>query len=202
MFKTFIMFILVIILLYYKHSNQKLEVDDIPLDTVIINRPTSTVFKNNISNNRLSIFTDVLHNININNIYSHKTRRDSIFKFFKQFHEWNTIVYNFKLIYKNKGDYSPIQSVSNDVYLKTIITGTKKMLIFNKTHTENIQKYITGGVNIWDDLHKNTTPYFEIILYDGNMIYIPSGWLYTEYSMTDTISIENKSNLILKSVMG
>lgn len=199
MFITFFIFIIIIIILKYFNCNRMYTYIVKP---VIINRPTSKSFKNSVNGNRIIIFTDVLYNTNIKQLYSDKTRQMEVIKFFRNFHLWNTHIYKFKMLFENKNEFSDIKIVMNDLYLKTILNGSKKILVFNKTYKTELQKYINRDLNIWkDDTIKTQFDYVQLTLTKGDMIYIPNGWLYAEYNITNTVSIEKEADTLLRPVI-
>ena len=200
MFITFFVFIIILSVLYYKYNyNRNYTYIVKPL---IINRPTSTTFKNSINDSRVTVFTDVLHNTNINEFYSDRTRQQSIIAFFNQFYTWNTPVNNFKMVLENINTFSGVKIVMNDLYIKTIIKGSQKLLVFNKIHHKELDKYINSDLNIWEDnTIKIHFDYVELTLNKGDMIYIPYGWLYAEYNLTDTVSIEKESDTLIRPVI-
>jgi len=130
-----------------------------------------------------------------------------LFDYFKYYHLPISFTYNFKIESEEQDSYKPIVKVNSYRFLKVNLKGMKKIIIFNPLQEPNL--YIHNGysnLDFWSK-DKSTVPnffklkYIEVILKEKQMIYIPYGWWYSEYNLSDTFSVSSNSESLFSYLL-
>tara|TARA_B100000787_G_scaffold168941_1_gene158829 strand:+ start:213 stop:845 length:633 start_codon:yes stop_codon:yes gene_type:complete len=165
------------------------------------NNPIKDEYEKIINNKSVAVFTNIFTDFNVKDFtqIDEVQKKKDLTDLFKYYHNPVTFTYNFKIEGEDKDSYKPIVRVNSYRFLKVNLTGLKKIIIFNPLQEPNL--YITNGysnLDFWNP-NKSAVPnfyklkYIEVILKEKHMIYIPYGWWYSEFNLSNTYSVSSNS---------
>ena len=171
------------------------------------NNPEKDTFEELLKEKNVAVFTNIFEDIEKNTFVKDKIEdtnsiRQKLLEHFKYYHIPLTFTYKFKIENEDKNSYKPIIKETSYRHLIVVLKGLKKIIIFNPEQKKNL--YIKNNqslINFWEG-DKTQFPnysklkYIEVVLKDNQMIYIPYGWWYSEYNMTDTSSVSSLSESV------
>ena len=175
------------------------------------NNPDKETFEDLINNKITVVFTSIFDDLDINKIMDDKSKKDelkqNLFKHFKYYHIPFTFTYKFRIDQEDEQSYKPIVKETSYRHLIVLLKGLKKIIIFNPEQEPNL--YVKNNqslINFWEG-DKTEYPnflklkYIEVILKNNQMIYIPYGWWYSEYNITDTQCISSSSESVFSYIL-
>lgn len=173
------------------------------------NNPIKDEYETILKNKSVAVFTNIFALLDLPSLSSsEETKQKQILvEHFKYYHIPLTFTYNFKIEKEEEDSYKPIIKVNSYRFLKVLVKGLKKIIIFNPEQEPNL--YITNGHCNLDFWKKDKTDvpnfyklkYIEVILKDNQMVYIPYGWWYSEYNLSDTHSISSNSESLFSFLL-
>ena len=173
------------------------------------NNPIKDEYETILKNKSVAVFTNIFTLLDLPSLSSsEETKQKQILvEHFKYYHIPLTFTYNFKIEREEQDSYKPIIKVNSYRFLKVLVKGLKKIIIFNPEQEPNL--YINKGHCNLDFWKKDKTDvpnfyklkYIEVILKDNQMVYIPYGWWYSEYNLSDTHSISSNSESLFSFLL-
>jgi hypothetical protein len=173
------------------------------------NNPIKDEYETILKNKSVAVFTNIFTLLDLPSLSSsEETKQKQILvEHFKYYHIPLTFTYNFKIEREEQDSYKPIIKVNSYRFLKVLVKGLKKIIIFNPEQEPNL--YINNGHCNLDFWKKDKTDvpnfyklkYIEVILKDNQMVYIPYGWWYSEYNLSDTHSISSNSESLFSFLL-
>ena len=201
--------ILVVIFLQYKEINNNSNTYDI----LQSENPKKDKFEDIINRKCITVFLGIVKDleeikeINYNEIKkmdrSNKNKLEKILcDHFQYYLVPMCLSYNFTLSVENKGFKSPIIKSDSYRYLFAQIDGRKKLILFNNLQSKYLYiKNKKSQVDFWNqDLKKfpdfSKSKYIEILVSNGQMIYIPPDWWFCYENIDNSIYVNCKSESI------
>lgn len=198
--------ILVIIFLQYREINNKSNTYDI----LQSENPQKDKFEDIINRKCITVFLGIVKNLEeikkIDYYEIKKMDKNNKNKFekilcdhFKYYLVPMCLSYNFTLNIENRGFKSQILKSDSYRYLFAQIDGRKKLILFNNLQTKYLYiKNNKSQVDFWNqDLKKypdfSKSKYIEILVSNGQMIYIPPGWWFCYENIDNSIYVSCKS---------
>jgi len=212
MFK--IIFIVLLIYLFFQYSY--INKINKTLDIYQVDNPNKNEFEKLLVNKSPTIFTNVSENflslqeytlleiLKLTNSY-----KDALKTNLKNHFEYYTIPllhkYEFNFYTELKGTNINIKRCYSSRLLLSQLIGAKKIILFSPEQKEYLyinNKNKNSFINFFkDDLTKfplfKKTKFIEIILYPGQMVYIPFKWYYCYINEEDSVSITCQSESLL-----
>tara|TARA_B110000238_G_C16082900_1_gene420301 strand:- start:536 stop:1186 length:651 start_codon:yes stop_codon:yes gene_type:complete len=175
------------------------------------NNPDKDTFEDLLKGKNVVVLTNIFENIDKTLFITDKLDDNEDLKIklldqFRYYHIPMTFTYNFKIENEEKNSYKPIIKESSYRHLIVLLKGLKKIIIFNPKQKENLHtKNNQSLINFWEGdktqfSNYSKLEYIEIVLKDNQMIYIPYGWWYSEYNMTDTSSVSSFSESVFSYI--
>lgn len=173
------------------------------------NNPIKDEFETILKNKSVAVFTNMCKDLDPSQLSLSKEEKQKqiLLDHFKYYHIPLLFTYNFKIEKEETDSYKPILKVTSYRFIKVVSKGLKKFIIFNPEQEPNL--YINKGhsnLDFWKK-DKSDVPnffklkYIEVILKDRQMIYIPYGWWYSEYNLSDTFSISSNSESLFSYLL-
>ena len=177
------------------------------IEILQVNNPNKDIYEKTVSQKSPSIFTDLITHEIINNLVTLiKTSKTN------ELHLELSKYFDYYLIPMSIRNFYTIQT-SNIVNLKQVdnfrlliyqLSGESRIIIFNPKNKKHLYPNKKNGetvsiVDFWNqDLKRypnfSKAEYVEIILYAGQMIYIPYKWWYCINSVPNSIRINSISD--------
>lgn len=172
------------------------------------NNPIKDEYETVLINKSVAVFTNIFTDLEAGQLNgTNNENKKILFDYFKYYHIPISFTYNFKIESEEQDSYKPIVKVNSYRFLKVNLKGMKKIIIFNPLQEPNL--YIHNGysnLDFWSK-DKSTVPnffklkYIEVILKEKQMIYIPYGWWYSEYNLSDTFSVSSNSESLFSYLL-
>lgn len=173
------------------------------------NNPIKDEFETILKTKSVAVFTNILPGLDLSKLMSttEEIKKQTLYGHFKYYHIPLAFTYNFKIEKEIEESSKPITRVTSYRYIKVLVKGLKKIIIFNPEQEPNL--YISNGyctLDFWKK-DKSDVPnfyklkYIEVILKDNQMIYIPYGWWYSEYNLSDTHSVSSQSESLFSYLL-
>lgn len=190
------------------------------LETIEVQNPNKASFEKIIDMRQPCLFNNVSELFNqlqeysiesINNL--DQETKTELNNTLKSYFEYYTVPIcsssNFDILLEKKGTTTSLKKQSAFRLLISQFKGTKTIILFspksqNNLYPDNNKKKST--IDIWDtDLEsleniKNEN-YLEIILYPGNMLYIPYKWWYATINNEDSYSIYHTCESVFSNLL-
>jgi len=173
------------------------------------NNPIKDEFEAILKNKSCAVFTNMFKDLDASQLSLSKEdkQKQLLIEHFKYYHIPLSFTYNFKIEKEESDSYKPIIKVGSYRFIKVLIKGLKKIIIFNPEQEPNL--YINKGYSNLDFWKKDKSDvpnfyklkYIEVILKDRQMIYIPYGWWYSEYNLSDTHSVSSNSESLFSYLL-
>lgn len=127
---------------------------------------------------------------------------DSIKKNFNKYKIPYNISHTFNINIDSKNDSSIVKQNKHYRLLLFQIIGIKRILLFQPNNNKHFKKDINiFNINLKKYPNLLKLKHIEIILYPGQMIYIPYTWLYCYINMSDCVTIEMTSENIFSKLL-
>lgn len=173
------------------------------------NNPIKDEYETMLKTKSVAVFTNIFTSLDLPNLFSSEEEKQKqiLIDHFKYYHIPLTFTYNFKIEKEEEDSYKPIIKVNSYRFLKVLVKGLKKIIIFNPEQEPNL--YINKdhcNLDFWKK-DKTDVPnfyklkYIEVILKDNQMVYIPYGWWYSEYNLSDTHSVSSNSESLFSFLL-
>ena len=206
-----IIYLLIIIILYFLIQNNYIYKINSNYDILQSNNPNKETLEKIINQKSPSIFTNIISkdsNINNENIQNEAKKYNKLLNYKLNYYLIPmSITYNYKIIKENEKIENKLIKETSSRHLIFQIKGTQKIILFNPNQTKFLySNKNVSRVNYWkQDLKKypliNKSQFIEIILREGQLIYIPKKWWYTNKSIDNTTYISCKSESIFSYFM-
>ena len=206
LFFIFLIFIIVLQIHDAKKTNNK-------FDILQVDNPNKDEFENVIRSRSPTISTNVsknffdLQKMPPKNFYSlDKKSRTTLEKNLKEHFSYYTLPLSvknkFEINVEEQGSTNRITKSTNGRLLICQLVGLKKLLLFSPDQGKYLYLKASGNISklnfFTDDLLQfpliAKTKYIEILLYPGQMLYIPKGWFYTYVNEDESFSIKVSSD--------
>jgi len=190
------------------------------LETFESVNPNKTLFETKVNTRLPCIFNNItdqfndLQKFSLESINSlDKSTKKELINTLKLYFEYYlvpmTYKSNFNVLLEKEGTTTQLQRQLHYRLLISQLKGSKTVLLFppNKKHKLYPDKtFNKSTINIWDtDIDeipdiKNTT-YLEVILFAGNMLYIPNNWWYSTLNNEDSYCIYQTSESVFSNFL-
>ena len=113
-----------------------------------------------------------------------------------------SITYNYKIIKEDQKTKNKLLRETSSRHLIFQLKGTQKIILFNPSQTPYLYANKNESkMDYWNQNLKkypliNKSQFIEIILREGQLMYIPKKWWYTNKSSNNTVYISSKSESI------
>jgi len=175
-------------------------------DILQSNNPDKETFEKIVNQKSPSIFTNVINK-------DSQLRIEKLQKNFKSFNNLiNTelnyylipmaISYNYKIVNEDIKTKNKLIKETSSRHLIFQLKGTQKIILFNPAQAQYLYPNNNESkIDYWNQNLKkfpliNKAQFIEIILREGQLMYIPKKWWYTTKSVENTTHISSKSESI------
>ena len=200
----------IIFFIYYQYIYINRNLNHFSYEIIQVNNPEKNTFEKIIEERQPSVFTNILEGIDFTkyNLQDENSKLEfklDMNKHFKYYLHPLCLKYNFDVNETSKDNYTPIFRQTHYRYLMCQVEGIKKILLFSPQQQKYLYpdvKFNKSRVNFWDSENRtefklfNDSKYIEIVIKQNQMLYIPYGWWYTSYDITDSLTISSSCESI------
>ena len=142
-----------------------------------------------------------------------KSTKEKLFSTLKQHYDYYLIPLclksNYDIILENKHTTTKLKKQTHFRLMIAQLKGSKTVILFPPNTSHNLypdSKHNTSTIDIWDtELDKldnlRDVNYLEVVLFPGNMLYIPYKWWYATLNNDDSYSIYQTSESLFSSFL-
>lgn len=178
-----------------------------------INNPDKEVFESKLREKQPLVTTNILNELSFTSDEldgkDSKQLKKKIDKHFKYYLVPLNANHTFNIYHDKINVATHLVQQSNQRLLIVVITGIKKIILFNPDQTKYLYKSKISPnkseVNFWNysthtypDFSKSN--YVEIIMKQNQMLYIPTGWWWTSKTESECVSVVCKSDSIFSFI--